>query len=181
MCCRGLEEDLWQRGYLPGFRQRVVDLVDAGRRIAEIAAELGISEQSIYRWRRQARIDAGIEPGLGTTEHAELAAARKRIREPETELVVDRRAAELLKGNQPKRRFAAIKVMAAEGLPIEKTCALLGVSVSGYYSWLRRAPSQRSGTAFDNAMIESFWSRIQVELLDRQRCKTRIEPANAIF
>ena len=34
--------------------------------------------------------------------------------------------------------------MAAEGLPIEKTCALLGVSVSGYYGWLRRAPSQRS-------------------------------------
>lgn len=34
--------------------------------------------------------------------------------------------------------------MAAEGLPIEKTRALLGVSVSGYYSWLRRAPSQRS-------------------------------------
>ena len=41
-------------------------------------------------------------------------------------------------------RFAAIKLMAAEGLPIEKTCALLGVSVSGYYNWLRRAPSQRS-------------------------------------
>ena len=34
--------------------------------------------------------------------------------------------------------------MAAEGLPIEKTCALLGISVSGYYSWLHRAPSQRS-------------------------------------
>ena len=35
------------KGYPQEFRQRVVDLVDAGRRIAEIAAELGISEQSI--------------------------------------------------------------------------------------------------------------------------------------
>ncbi|GAA4548979.1 hypothetical protein GCM10023175_36240 [Pseudonocardia xishanensis] len=34
---------------------------------------------------------------------------------------------------------------------------------------------------FDNAVIESFWSRMQVELLDRRRWRTRIEPANAIF
>jgi transposase InsO family protein len=34
---------------------------------------------------------------------------------------------------------------------------------------------------FDNAMIESFWSRMQVELLDRQRWRTRIELANAIY
>lgn len=30
-------------------------------------------------------------------------------------------------------------------------------------------------------MIESFWSRMQVELLDTKRWKTRIELANAIF
>ncbi|WP_419947177.1 hypothetical protein [Candidatus Poriferisodalis sp.] len=34
--------------------------------------------------------------------------------------------------------------MAAEGLPIERACCLLGVSVSGYYGWLRRPPSARS-------------------------------------
>lgn len=34
---------------------------------------------------------------------------------------------------------------------------------------------------FDNAVIESFWSRMQVELLNRRRWKTRIELANAIF
>ena len=37
------------------------------------------------------------------------------------------------------------------------------------------------GDCFDNAMIESFWSRMQVELLDRKRWHTRIELANAIF
>lgn len=30
-------------------------------------------------------------------------------------------------------------------------------------------------------MIESFWSRVQVELLDRKKWKTRIELANAMF
>jgi Integrase core domain len=36
-------------------------------------------------------------------------------------------------------------------------------------------------TASTNAVIESLWSRMQVELLDRKRWKTRIELASAIF
>jgi putative transposase len=43
-------------------------------------------------------------------------------------------------------------------------------------------PSMGSvGDCYDNAMIESFWSRMQVELLDRKRWRTRVELANAIF
>ena len=43
-------------------------------------------------------------------------------------------------------------------------------------------PSMGSvGDCFDNAMIEAFWSRMQVELLDRQRWRTRVELANATF
>ncbi len=34
---------------------------------------------------------------------------------------------------------------------------------------------------YDNSMIESLWSRMQVVLLDRQRWGTRVELANAIF
>jgi len=37
------------------------------------------------------------------------------------------------------------------------------------------------GDCYDNAVIESFWARMQVELLNRQRWRTRIELANAIF
>lgn len=37
------------------------------------------------------------------------------------------------------------------------------------------------GDCYDNAVIESFWSRMQVELLDRQRWRTHLELANAIF
>lgn len=43
-------------------------------------------------------------------------------------------------------------------------------------------PSMGSiGDCFDNSMIESFWGRMQTELLNRRRWKTRIELANAIF
>jgi hypothetical protein len=37
------------------------------------------------------------------------------------------------------------------------------------------------GLPVDNAVIESFWSRMQVELLDRRQWRTRVELANAIF
>ena len=37
------------------------------------------------------------------------------------------------------------------------------------------------GDADDNAVIESFWARMQTELLDCQRWRTRVELANAIF
>jgi transposase len=86
-----------RRGYPAEFRRRVLDLVEAGRKIADVAADLGISDQTIYSWRRQDRIDRGLEPGLSSAEKAELVAARKRIRELEVELAVHRRATELLK------------------------------------------------------------------------------------
>jgi len=48
------------RGYPPEFRRRVVELVESGRKVAEVAADLGISEQTIYTWRWQVRFDAGL-------------------------------------------------------------------------------------------------------------------------
>jgi len=94
-----------RRGYPPEFRRRVVDLVEGGKKVSEVASELGVSQQTIYVWRRQARIDAGLEAGVTTSEHAELVAAKKRIRELETELAIHRRATELLKEEvSPKGR-----------------------------------------------------------------------------
>ncbi len=43
------------------------------------------------------------------------------------------------------------------------------------------APSMGSvGAPFDNAMVEAFWARMQVELLNRKRWKTRVELATAM-
>lgn len=51
-----------RRGYTAEFRQRVLDLVAAGRRIEDIARDLGISDQTVYSWRRQARIIRLVTP-----------------------------------------------------------------------------------------------------------------------
>ena len=91
------------RRYPVAFRRKVLDLIEAGKAVAEIAAQLGVSDQTIYNWRRQDQVDRGVRAGITTRESAELAAARKRIRELETELAVTKRANELLKArSDPK-------------------------------------------------------------------------------
>ncbi len=42
-----------RRGYPPEFRRRVLDLLESGRSVAEVARDLQISDQSICSWRRQ--------------------------------------------------------------------------------------------------------------------------------
>lgn len=100
------------KAYTPEFRRKVLDLLKAGRTVAQVAFDLQISEQTIYGWRRQDLIDSGQLPGLSSSENAELVAARRRIAELETELEIHRRAAELLKavvppktGSAPSRRW----------------------------------------------------------------------------
>ncbi len=42
-----------RRGYPYQFRQRAIALIEAGRRVAELADELGVSRETIYTWRRK--------------------------------------------------------------------------------------------------------------------------------
>lgn len=99
-----------RQGYSAEFRRKVLDRLANGHSVASVAHDLDLSDQTIYNWRRQDRIDRGLEPGRTTKENAELAAAKKRIAELETELAVSRRSMELLKeqtspkgGTRPSR------------------------------------------------------------------------------
>ena len=91
------EDGMGRRSYPAEFRRRELDLIASGRRVADVARDLSISDQTVYDWRHQDRADRSIEPGLTSTERAELVAGRRRIRELETELAIHRAAAELQK------------------------------------------------------------------------------------
>jgi putative transposase len=139
------ESSMGRRGYPPEFRRRVLDLIESGRKIADVARDLDVSAQTICTWRRQDRIDCGLEPGTTSVEQAALTAANKRIRELETELEIARRSLELLKEPpHPKRGSRPIEVMAAAGLPVQVACRVMQVSESGYYAALKAAPSERT-------------------------------------
>ncbi|WP_432277918.1 transposase [Nocardia cyriacigeorgica] len=68
-------------------------LVRAGKPTKQTAVELSIHPVTLSKWLRQDDIDHGLRPGKPS---AELRAARRRIRELETELTIIRHAAKFL-------------------------------------------------------------------------------------
>ncbi len=54
-----------------------------------------MSEATIYNWLKQEQIDRGELDGLSTDQALELAAAKRRIRQLETELPVARKVNEI--------------------------------------------------------------------------------------
>jgi len=54
--------------------------------VKDLVAELGIANETLYKWRRQALIDAGRRPGAKSYEADPLLQARRRIEELEAEL-----------------------------------------------------------------------------------------------
>jgi transposase len=46
----------------------------------ELAADLGVSESSLWRWVKQADVDEGTKPGLTSAEREELAQLRRENR-----------------------------------------------------------------------------------------------------
>jgi transposase len=87
------------RQYSTEFRQRALRLLETTMEasdvsefeaIKSVASKLGISEESLRRWRRKAQVDAGERPGTTSQEHAEI----RRLKREITEL---RRANEVLK------------------------------------------------------------------------------------
>lgn len=69
------------RQYSLEFRQRALRLLDTTMEASEVsefeaiksvASKLGVSEESVRRWRRKAQIDAGEHPGMTSVEHVEI-------------------------------------------------------------------------------------------------------------
>jgi len=91
------------RSYPPEFRKKVLDLLDAGHSVTQVAHDLGLTGQTIYNWRNQHLIDTGQRDGVSSSDHVELVAARRRIASLEAELAASRRAVELLKEAVPPK------------------------------------------------------------------------------
>ena len=89
------------RPYPPEFRARAIALVRAGKQVKQTAYELGISAGCLHDWIKQDRIDRGEIPGTSTSESVELRAARKQIRELETEVAILKQAGKFLGPDRP--------------------------------------------------------------------------------
>jgi transposase-like protein len=80
--------------YPAEFRERAVELARLrGKPVKQLATDLGISDQTLHNWMKQADIDAGRRDGLTTEERAELVRLRRANRVLEMENEILKRAA----------------------------------------------------------------------------------------
>jgi len=82
----------------------VIDLARSGTRVAQLVVTFGMSEATIYNWLKQEKVDRGEIDGSSTDQTLELTAAKRRIRQLETELALSRKVNEvfLSEGLAPK-------------------------------------------------------------------------------
>lgn len=81
--------------YPAEVRRQVVDLARSGTRVAQLSEMFGMTEATIYNWINQEKVDRGEVAGQSTEQALELKAAKRRIRELETELAVSRKVNEV--------------------------------------------------------------------------------------
>ena len=82
------------RPHPPEFRQRAVEIARLGDKpVAEIAADLGISDSCLRNWLRQADVDEGRRAGASSAERDELVALRREARTLRLENEILKRAA----------------------------------------------------------------------------------------
>ena len=80
--------------YPAEFRERAMELARLREKpVTQIASDLGISDQTLRNWLRQADIDEGRREGLTTEERAELVRLRRANRVLAMENEILKRAA----------------------------------------------------------------------------------------
>jgi transposase len=79
--------------YPAEFRQRAVELARLREKpLRQLAQDLGVSEQTLSNWVKQADINEGRREGLTTEERAELVRLRRRNRLLEMEIEILKKA-----------------------------------------------------------------------------------------
>jgi transposase len=86
--------DVMPKRFPPEFKADVVRVARRGDlSLAEVAADFGISVESVKRWKRQVDIDEGMKDGLTSAEQADVVRLRRENRRLEMENEILRRAA----------------------------------------------------------------------------------------
>ncbi|MEV7676222.1 IS3 family transposase [Streptomyces sp. NPDC088752] len=126
-----------------------------GATIKSVAADLGVNTETLRNWVRTAdgrRFGAHSAPPAtaqsgGDAVQAELAAARKRIRELEEERDILRKAARYFAGGDALVNHCQFVDDHQRRYGVKRLCDILGIARSSFYYWRRTAPDRAARQA----------------------------------
>src|SRR5437868_3078559 len=97
--------------YSSEFRHRMCERMLAGEAFKDLAAEVSVSDATLYKWRRQALIDVGRRPGAKSFEADPLVAARPHPRARGRARAGEdgQRAVRGGEEGQPKRKYQVVR------------------------------------------------------------------------
>jgi hypothetical protein len=106
-----------------------------------------VSAQTTYTWRRQDRIDRGLEPGTSSSEHAALTRLRTSASTSSRPNLRSLAGRWICSRSRPTQK--AVRGHRGDGRgraagAVQVACRTLQVSESGYYAALHAAPSERA-------------------------------------
>ncbi|WP_435825843.1 IS3 family transposase [Mycolicibacterium austroafricanum] len=148
-----------RKKYTPEFREQAARLViETGRPIAHVAAEIGVGEQLLGRWVHQAR-RAACAGDNGAVLDADERAELERLRKENAELRLDRQFLKKSRGllrlrTEPVDAYVLIEAEKAT-YAITRMCELLEVSRSGFYKWRKTQAAGPSLAAQRRAELDA--------------------------
>ncbi|WP_273545658.1 IS3 family transposase [Paenibacillus caui] len=131
--------------YDKDFKLQTVQMIqEEGKAVAQVARELGVSDNTLYRWMAEYKKDGTQAfPGSGQLKADDKAVRdlQKRIRDLEEENDILKKGDALLR-QRPALIYAFIHDHRFK-CRVAKMCEAFEVSRSGYYKWTKRKTSKR--------------------------------------
>ncbi|WP_240805536.1 transposase [Streptomyces sp. A1547] len=128
-----------------------------GATVRSVAADLGVNTETLRNWIRAAdgrrsgahsAPPAAVQAG-GDAVQAELAAARKRIREPEEERDILRKASPVFRDGDALVNRCQFVEDHQRRHGVKRLCDIFGLSRSSFYYWRRTAAARAARQAVD--------------------------------
>jgi transposase-like protein len=182
-----------RRKFTDEYKAEVVALVrSSGKGIAAISRDLDLTETAVREWVQRAEVDGGTRNGLSSAEREELTRLRRQVRVLEEDAPSSRRPrlshAELRICGERHSRKRIARLMRRAGIAgrVPRRYRRTTVYTSEAYTNVLerhgiRSSLSRPGNCWDNAVAESFFSTLKLDLLYRHSWPTRAAARSAIF
>lgn len=135
-----------RRRYDPYFKRNVGQLTEErGRSVKDVADNLGISKDLLYKWRRELRAKEKLAfPGNGrealTEQEKKIRDLEKSLRTLRWKEISKKSCGHLQQSTEMKYKFIGGN---RSTFPVTKMCQDLGVTLSGFYRWEKAPISKR--------------------------------------